>query len=203
MYRSTISLHQSQTPQRQLRSGRDISRHGSCGTISALLQRPCQPYFLLLHCVEADVIFPNCGSLTQWRCASAARTGLVSTSMSPDHGTPGNGLLLFFGVDDFDLALQRTRSLVSRLEEEPHLNSNTRTKEFRSEIRTDITLRSVRSGAKMRTICNADCSRSSHELGATEMDRPGDHWRSPDRAQGVYKHEAKEHDLPLVRQGRA
>ena len=104
MYRSTISLHQSQIPQRQLRSGRDISRHGSCGTISALLQRPCQPYFLLLHCVEADVIFPNCGSLTQWRCASAARTGLVSTSMSPDHGTPGNGLLSFFRVDDFDLA---------------------------------------------------------------------------------------------------
>src|SRR5262252_5376623 len=83
MYRSTISLHQSQIPQRQLRSGRDISRHGSCGTISAPLQRPSQPYFLLLHCVEADVIFPNCGSLTQWRCASAARTGLVSTSMSP------------------------------------------------------------------------------------------------------------------------
>ena len=50
--------------------------------------------------------------------------------MSPDHGTPGNGLLLFFRVDDFDLALQRARSLVSRLEEEPHLNSNIRTKEF-------------------------------------------------------------------------
>jgi len=50
--------------------------------------------------------------------------------MSPDHGTPGNGLLLFFRVDDFDLADQRARSLVSRLEEEPHLNSNTRTKEF-------------------------------------------------------------------------
>jgi catechol 2,3-dioxygenase-like lactoylglutathione lyase family enzyme len=50
--------------------------------------------------------------------------------MSPDHGTPGNGLLLFFRVDDFDLALQRARSLVSRFEEEPHLNSNTRTKEF-------------------------------------------------------------------------
>jgi hypothetical protein len=50
--------------------------------------------------------------------------------MSPDHGTPGNGLLLFFRVDDFDLALQRARSLVSRLEEEPHLNSNTGTKEF-------------------------------------------------------------------------
>jgi len=48
----------------------------------------------------------------------------------PDRGTPGNGLLLFFRVDDFDLALQRARSLVSRLEEEPHLNSNTRTTEF-------------------------------------------------------------------------
>ncbi len=38
--------------------------------------------------------------------------------MSPGHGTPGNGLLLFFRVDDFDLALQRARSLVTRLEEE-------------------------------------------------------------------------------------
>jgi len=50
--------------------------------------------------------------------------------MSPDHGTPGNGLLLFFRVDDFDLALRRARTLVSRLEEEPHLNPNTRTMEF-------------------------------------------------------------------------
>src|ERR1700730_1879748 len=50
--------------------------------------------------------------------------------MGPDHGTPGNGLLLFFRVDDFDLALQRARSLVTRLEEEPHLNPNTQTKEF-------------------------------------------------------------------------
>ena len=52
------------------------------------------------------------------------------TLMSPDPGTPGNGLLLFFRVDDFDLALQRARSLVTRLEEEPHVNSNTGTKEF-------------------------------------------------------------------------
>jgi catechol 2,3-dioxygenase-like lactoylglutathione lyase family enzyme len=50
--------------------------------------------------------------------------------MSPDHATPGNGLLLFFRVDDFKLALQRARGLVSRLEEEPHINPNTRTKEF-------------------------------------------------------------------------
>ena len=50
--------------------------------------------------------------------------------MSRDHGTPGNGLLLFFRVDDFDLALQRARALVARLEEEPHVNPNTRAKEF-------------------------------------------------------------------------
>lgn len=49
---------------------------------------------------------------------------------SPNRGTPGNGLLLFFRVDDFDPALQRARSLVSRLEEEPHVNPNTQTKEF-------------------------------------------------------------------------
>ena len=50
--------------------------------------------------------------------------------MTPDHGTPGNGLLLFFRVDDFELALQRARSLVSQLEEEPHVNPNTQTREF-------------------------------------------------------------------------
>lgn len=49
---------------------------------------------------------------------------------SPDHGTPGNGLLLFFRVDDFDLALERARDLVDRLDEEPHVNANTQTKEF-------------------------------------------------------------------------
>jgi len=50
--------------------------------------------------------------------------------MNPDRGTPGNGLLLFFRVDDFARALERTRTLVTRLEEEPHLNPNTQTHEF-------------------------------------------------------------------------
>ena len=50
--------------------------------------------------------------------------------MSPDKAPPGNGLLLFFRVDDFDRALQRARALVTRLEEEPHVNSNTQTAEF-------------------------------------------------------------------------
>lgn len=50
--------------------------------------------------------------------------------MSPDQGTPGNGLLLFFRIDDFDLALKRARALVTRLEEEPRLNPATGTQEF-------------------------------------------------------------------------
>jgi catechol 2,3-dioxygenase-like lactoylglutathione lyase family enzyme len=50
--------------------------------------------------------------------------------MSREEATPGNGLLLFFRVDDFDMALRRARALVARLEEEPHLNPNTRTPEF-------------------------------------------------------------------------
>jgi catechol 2,3-dioxygenase-like lactoylglutathione lyase family enzyme len=52
------------------------------------------------------------------------------TLTSPDQGQPGNGLLLFLRVDDFDLALQRARALVTRLEEEPHVNPNTGTPEF-------------------------------------------------------------------------
>jgi catechol 2,3-dioxygenase-like lactoylglutathione lyase family enzyme len=43
---------------------------------------------------------------------------------------PGNGLLLFFRVDDFDLTLHRARGLASRLDEEPHLNPSTGTREF-------------------------------------------------------------------------
>lgn len=49
---------------------------------------------------------------------------------SPDHAQPGNGLLLFFRVDDFDETLQRARALVEELAEEPHLNSHTGTREF-------------------------------------------------------------------------
>ena len=48
----------------------------------------------------------------------------------PDHAQPGNGLLLFFRVEDFDMALPRARALVARLEEEPQLNPNTGTMEF-------------------------------------------------------------------------
>ena len=52
------------------------------------------------------------------------------TLTSPDVARPGNGLLLFFRVDNFDVALPRARALVSRLEEEPHVNSGTGSMEF-------------------------------------------------------------------------
>ena len=50
--------------------------------------------------------------------------------MSPAADGPGNGLLLFFRVDDFDAALLRARGMVEQLEEEPHINPSTKTKEF-------------------------------------------------------------------------
>jgi catechol 2,3-dioxygenase-like lactoylglutathione lyase family enzyme len=49
---------------------------------------------------------------------------------SPDKAAPGNGLLLFFRVDDFELTLNRARALVPRLDEEPSVNPATATKEF-------------------------------------------------------------------------
>jgi catechol 2,3-dioxygenase-like lactoylglutathione lyase family enzyme len=52
------------------------------------------------------------------------------TLTSADRAAPGNGLLLFFRVDDFDEALRRARALASVLEEEPHVNPSTGTREF-------------------------------------------------------------------------
>ena len=50
--------------------------------------------------------------------------------MSPDLAQPGNGLLLFFRIDGFDLALRRARALVDQFDEEPHVNPSTGTREF-------------------------------------------------------------------------
>jgi hypothetical protein len=50
--------------------------------------------------------------------------------MSPDEAPPGNGLLLFFRVDNFNTALKTARALVTQLEEAPHVNPNTQTTEF-------------------------------------------------------------------------
>jgi catechol 2,3-dioxygenase-like lactoylglutathione lyase family enzyme len=49
---------------------------------------------------------------------------------TPHAAPPGNGLLLFFRVDDFDMALERARTIVTGFEEEPNTNPNTGTKEF-------------------------------------------------------------------------
>lgn len=49
---------------------------------------------------------------------------------SPHYAKPGNGLLLFLRVDNFDVVLPRARSLVSQLGEEPHVNPSTGTMEF-------------------------------------------------------------------------
>src|SRR6185437_54214 len=49
---------------------------------------------------------------------------------SPERATAGNGLLLFFRVDDFDSALRNVRALGAPLDVEPHVNPNTGTMEF-------------------------------------------------------------------------
>lgn len=48
----------------------------------------------------------------------------------PDRAQPGNGLLLFFRVDDFETALGNARALGVPFEEEPHRNPSTGTMEF-------------------------------------------------------------------------
>ena len=50
--------------------------------------------------------------------------------ISADIATPGNGLLLFFRVNDFEDTLNRARELVPVLESEPQTNPATGTKEF-------------------------------------------------------------------------
>ncbi|MFL6570045.1 MAG: VOC family protein [Chthoniobacterales bacterium] len=50
---------------------------------------------------------------------------------TPDNGgRPGNGILLFFRVDDFEPALRRARDIVAHFEEDAHVNPNTGTREF-------------------------------------------------------------------------
>ncbi len=49
---------------------------------------------------------------------------------SPVRAEPGNGLLLFFRVDNYDPSVANARKLVARLEEEPNLNPATGTLEF-------------------------------------------------------------------------
>lgn len=52
------------------------------------------------------------------------------TLMSADIAMPGNGLQLFFRVDNYETCLRQALALVDRLAEEPHVNPNTQTREF-------------------------------------------------------------------------
>jgi len=52
------------------------------------------------------------------------------TLTSPEMAQPGNGLLLFFRVDDYEDALARARRLIAQFEEESHQNPSTQTMEF-------------------------------------------------------------------------
>lgn len=52
------------------------------------------------------------------------------TLASPDRAEPGNGLLLFFRVDEFEASLAAARTLAGRLEEEPQRNPSTGTMKF-------------------------------------------------------------------------
>lgn len=81
---------------------------------------PSHPHFSQILDTDGTVLL----CLHQW--GEHAHPSL----MSPDVAPPGNGLLLFFRVDDFDAALERVRLEGLRLEEEPHVNPNTQTAEF-------------------------------------------------------------------------
>lgn len=51
------------------------------------------------------------------------------TLMSAERAEPGNGLILYFPVDDFDDAVIRARDLVQAFEEEPNTNPSTHNRE--------------------------------------------------------------------------
>jgi len=82
--------------------------------------QPAHDYFAQI--IDADGTVLLC--LHQWGAHEHP------TLASPDHAEPGNGMLLFFRVDDFDQALHRARALAAALEEEPNLNPSTGTQEF-------------------------------------------------------------------------
>ena len=97
---------------------------GSCKWYQSLLGLPQTPpahdYFGQIRDTDETVLL----CLHEWGAHEHP------TLTSPDRAEPGNGLILFFRVDDFEMALSRARALVNRIEEEPHLNSATGTMEF-------------------------------------------------------------------------
>ncbi|MFN7979316.1 MAG: hypothetical protein U0P30_14360 [Vicinamibacterales bacterium] len=71
-----------------------------------------------------------CGRVTVLVCLHAWGAHEHPPLTSAEVAAPGNGLLLFFRVDDYDGALSRARASGATLAEEPHRNPNTGTLEF-------------------------------------------------------------------------
>jgi hypothetical protein len=82
--------------------------------------RPAHDYFGQILDTDGTVLL----CLHQW--GAHDHPTLTSAEQAP----PGNGLILFFRVDDFDAALLRARVLVTRFEQEPNMNPATGTMEF-------------------------------------------------------------------------
>lgn len=101
---------------------RDVAR--SCGWYQELLglprTAPAHDYFGQIVDADGTVLL----------CLHAWGEHEHPSLTSPDRAEPGNGLLLFIRVDDFDGAVPRARALVPHFEEEPALNPNSGTMEF-------------------------------------------------------------------------
>ena len=97
---------------------------GSCKWYQSLFGQPETPpshdHFAQILDTDGTVLL----CLHQW--GAHEHPSLIS----PAAASPGNGLLLFFRVDDFNRTLKRARALVPRLEDEPQVNPNTQTREF-------------------------------------------------------------------------
>lgn len=92
-------------------------------------------YQTLLVLPETDPAHDHFGQIldtdgTVLLCLHAWGAHEHPTLASPESAEPGNGLLLFFRVDQFDVALRSARALGTELEEEPQVNPNTGTREF-------------------------------------------------------------------------
>lgn len=100
----------------------DVAR--SCDWYQSLLGQPKSPpahsYFGQIVDADGTVLV----SLHEWGEHDHP------TLTSPEIAQPGNGLILFFRVDDFDQALTRARALEAQFAEEPSVNPATGTREF-------------------------------------------------------------------------
>src|SRR5262249_1977575 len=82
--------------------------------------RPSHDYFGQIRDTDGTVLL----------CLHAWGAHEHPTLTSADLAAPGNGLILFFRVDDFEATLLRARTLVKQLAEDPNENPATGTMEF-------------------------------------------------------------------------